>query len=164
MPKILISCRWGPPAKQPALALKVMWSLGRLSNHVRMILCTIPDETAVTNRGAHVLGLFSISLVHPAIHWDEKSNETNNDHRMRRLMADEARCLLDVIFCLSHDVLLLIPQFCPHRQRTGEQQRCRDVSDWPRGSTEVHVGSHLHRKCPYGPQTHNRRTRFSEII
>jgi len=27
------------------------------------------------------------------------------------------------------DRLLLIPQFCPHRQRTGVQQRCRHVSD-----------------------------------
>jgi len=61
-------------------------------------------------------------------------------------------------------MVLLIPQFCPHRQRTGVQQRCRHDSDWPRGSTAVHVGSHLYRMCPYGPQTHNRRTRFSEII
>ena len=60
--------------------------------------------------------------------------------------------------------ILLIPQFCPHRQRTGVQQQCRDVCDWPRGATAVHVGSRLYRMCPYGPQTHNRRTRFSEII
>ena len=49
--------------------------------------------------------------------------------------------------------VLLIPQFFPHRQRTGVQQRCREVSDWPRGSTAVHVGSHHWRMCPYGPQT-----------
>jgi len=61
-------------------------------------------------------------------------------------------------------VILLIPRFCPHRQRTGVQQECMDVSDWPRGSTAVHVGSHLYRMCPYGPQTHNRLTPFSEII
>jgi len=62
------------------------------------------------------------------------------------------------------DMVLLIPQFCPHRQRTGVQLRCRDVSDWPRGSTAVLFGSHLYRMCPYGPQTHNRRNRFAEII
>ena len=59
---------------------------------------------------------------------------------------------------------LLIPQFCPHWQRTGVLQRCRDVSDWPRRSTAVHVGSHHYSMCPYGPQMHNRRTRFSKII
>jgi len=75
------------------------------------------------------------------------------------------RLVLETFSCTQRPISeLLIPQSFPHRQRTGVQQRCRDVPYWPRGSTAVHVVSHLYRMCPYGPQTHNRRTRFSVII
>jgi len=60
--------------------------------------------------------------------------------------------------------VVLIPQFCAHRPGTVVERQWMQISDWSSIPPSVHVRTDLYKMCPYGPQSHNQRLRFSVLF
>jgi len=61
-------------------------------------------------------------------------------------------------------VVLLIPQFCPHRPGTIRFLLEMEAPDWPRGLRREPFRPDLYTMCPYSLQPHNRSSPFSGVF